>query len=437
MADADVPITAGSGTKIDTRTVGAGTDEHRQVIVVGDPDTAAGVAGVDATNGLDVDVTRVIPGTGATNLGKADDAVHSTSDVGVMALGVRADTAVTQVSAAGDYTPLIVDASGRLHVNVGAAPANQSTNIAQMNGVATTMGNGASGTGVQRVTLASDSTGNIATIGTSIVPGVAATHLGKAEDAVHASGDTGVFVLAVRQDSLVSLAGTTGDYSGLSVDSSGRLYVSSGSSIGDAAEDAALSGSPVRIAGRAHAVVPAAMSADNDVVTPWHDRNGAAVVVPQPRQSRITATPTIATSGYVANDLVGTKMTFANAALAAGRGGSLINAVLTSRTIAANAFELWLFQVDPTIASADSAAFDITDANLEAAQPFAIIDFAAANWKNTASGGVNVGTSQGGPVSAPYVAATTSIFGVLVARTVAAQYAGTTDLIVALTVNLF
>ena len=49
MADADVLITAGSGTKVDTRTVGAGTDEHRQVVVIGDPTTAAQVATVDAS----------------------------------------------------------------------------------------------------------------------------------------------------------------------------------------------------------------------------------------------------------------------------------------------------------------------------------------------------------------------------------------------------
>jgi hypothetical protein len=49
MADADVQITAGSGTKVDTRTVGAGSDEHRQVVVVGDPTTAADVAYVDST----------------------------------------------------------------------------------------------------------------------------------------------------------------------------------------------------------------------------------------------------------------------------------------------------------------------------------------------------------------------------------------------------
>lgn len=42
-----------------------------------------------------------------------------------------------------------------------ALPANQSVNEAQINGVAVTMGNGVSGTGVQRVTIASDSTGNL------------------------------------------------------------------------------------------------------------------------------------------------------------------------------------------------------------------------------------------------------------------------------------
>lgn len=38
-------------------------------------------------------------------------------------------------------------------------------NVSQMNGVAVTMGNGASGTGVQRVTIASDSTGQIISLG--------------------------------------------------------------------------------------------------------------------------------------------------------------------------------------------------------------------------------------------------------------------------------
>jgi hypothetical protein len=59
MADSDIQITAGSGTKVDTRTVGTGADEHRQVVVIGDPTTAANVATVDATFGLEVDVSRL------------------------------------------------------------------------------------------------------------------------------------------------------------------------------------------------------------------------------------------------------------------------------------------------------------------------------------------------------------------------------------------
>lgn len=42
---------------------------------------------------------------------------------------------------------------------IGALTANQSVNVAQINGVTPLMGNGASGTGAQRVTIANDSTG--------------------------------------------------------------------------------------------------------------------------------------------------------------------------------------------------------------------------------------------------------------------------------------
>lgn len=46
-------------------------------------------------------------------------------------------------------------------VTISSFPDNEPVNVAQMNGVAVSMGNGASGTGVQRVTIASDSTGQI------------------------------------------------------------------------------------------------------------------------------------------------------------------------------------------------------------------------------------------------------------------------------------
>jgi hypothetical protein len=54
-----------------------------------------------------------------------------------------------------------LQATNRGALIVASGVSNLGTNIAQMNGVSTTMGNGASGTGVQRVTIASDSTGQV------------------------------------------------------------------------------------------------------------------------------------------------------------------------------------------------------------------------------------------------------------------------------------
>ena len=73
------------------------------------------VADIDGTaaNGLEVDVTRVIPGTAATNLGKAEDAVHSSGDTGVMPLGVRTDAPASTV-ADGDYAPFLMSEEGAL-----------------------------------------------------------------------------------------------------------------------------------------------------------------------------------------------------------------------------------------------------------------------------------------------------------------------------------
>jgi len=127
--------------------------------------------------------------------------------------------------AAGNERGANVNASNQLSVSVDNS--NVSTNIAQMNGVAVTMNNGAAGTGVQRVTLASDSTGNIATIGTSVTPGTGATNLGKAEDAAHTSADTGVMVLGVRETTLTDLSAgnTDGDYEPFQVNKSGAVWV--------------------------------------------------------------------------------------------------------------------------------------------------------------------------------------------------------------------
>lgn len=76
MADSAVAITAGSGTNMDTRTEGT-NGNHRQVIVIGDPATNAGVAPVDATAGLKVDLgaDNDVTVTGTVDLGATDNAV--------------------------------------------------------------------------------------------------------------------------------------------------------------------------------------------------------------------------------------------------------------------------------------------------------------------------------------------------------------------------
>lgn len=60
----------------------------------------------------DVDVTSVLPGTATTNLGKAEDAGHTTGDVGVFALGVRNDTLASVTTTTADYSQLSTDTSG-------------------------------------------------------------------------------------------------------------------------------------------------------------------------------------------------------------------------------------------------------------------------------------------------------------------------------------
>lgn len=53
-------------------------------------------------------------GSAATGLGKAEDAAHSSGDVGVMALAVRRDTSAASSGTTGDYEPLQTDSGGRL-----------------------------------------------------------------------------------------------------------------------------------------------------------------------------------------------------------------------------------------------------------------------------------------------------------------------------------
>lgn len=76
-------------------------------------------------------------------------------------------------------------------------------------------------------TLQGDVNGRLlgSSIITSIVPGTAATSLGKAVDSAAGATDTGTAGLAVRDDALATLTPADGDYTHFRVDSTGALWV--------------------------------------------------------------------------------------------------------------------------------------------------------------------------------------------------------------------
>ena len=83
------------------------------------PAGSAAIGKLAANSGVDigdVDVTSVVPGTGATNLGKEEDATHNSGDTGVMALAVRNDVLENLTNADGDYSVLQVNKTGALNV---------------------------------------------------------------------------------------------------------------------------------------------------------------------------------------------------------------------------------------------------------------------------------------------------------------------------------
>ena len=99
---------------------GAVSGSEMQVDVVASlPAGSAAIGKLAANSGVDigdVDVTSVVPGTGATNLGKEEDAAHSSGDTGVMALAVRNDVLEALGGSDGDYAALQVTKTGALNV---------------------------------------------------------------------------------------------------------------------------------------------------------------------------------------------------------------------------------------------------------------------------------------------------------------------------------
>lgn len=99
-----------------TYTSGSATVTVTQAPSVAEPKGNVDIATIAAgdNNIGNVDVLTVITGTGATNLGKAEDAAAASADTGVALFGVADSTNTTQRAADRDYTQITTDTFGTL-----------------------------------------------------------------------------------------------------------------------------------------------------------------------------------------------------------------------------------------------------------------------------------------------------------------------------------
>jgi len=204
---------------------------------------------------------------------------------------------------------------------------------------------------------------------TSVTPGTGAANLGKAEDAAHTSGDTGIMPLGVRNDADATLSGTDGDYTPFSMTADGKQRV---------------------VAGR-----------------------------DQIRISVASGGLTTATTSYAVGDQVGTEFALANAARATGGGGMIVGIILISAADIIGAYDVVFTDSSITLAG-DNAAYAISDSDA-----LKIIGVAQL------SGALDLGNNriaQLYSIAMPYVCAATTLYASLITRSAHTFFAAVNDL---------
>jgi hypothetical protein len=97
----------------------------------------------------------------------------------------------------------------------------------------------------------------------------------------------------------------------------------------------------------------------------------------------VSATPTLDTNVYASGDRVGSVMTFSNAMDDSSGTGVVVSVVILDKAAQSSVLSLLLFNDLPTVASADNAAIDISDTEME--KCVGVIPIAAADYVATAS----------------------------------------------------
>ena len=162
------------------------------------------------TDDTSTHATGTSKGYGIMAVAAPTDAAVNANDIGMVGMNVDRELYV----AVSDPLPAGTNNIG--DVDVSSFPDNEPINVAQINGVAVTMGNGISGTGVQRVTIASDSTGLVSVSEST------------AEDVAAAGAERLVRIGCVGNDAdgtPFTTSGADGDYTHVACDRNGALMV--------------------------------------------------------------------------------------------------------------------------------------------------------------------------------------------------------------------
>ena len=254
MADTSVILNSmAGGSVVDTRTE-ATNGNHRQVVVLGDPATNAGVAPVDATAGLKVDLgsdNDVVLGAGTAAIGKL--AANSGVDIG--------DVDVTSLPA----TPAGTNLMGKVGIDqttpgttnkVSLGSDSVTVDLGANNDVTVTSGNITADT---ELTTADLDTG--AGTDTKAVVGLVGSKSGGGE-IIPGSATDGLLVnLGANNDVTATLGAETTKVIGtvnvaaaqtIATTNAGTFAVQAASA-GDVAHDSADSGNPTKVGGKAYA----------------------------------------------------------------------------------------------------------------------------------------------------------------------------------------
>jgi hypothetical protein len=213
-----------------------------------------------------------------------EDSAHVSGNDGSFILGVRNDANAVMTDANGDYSPIAVNDKGAVAINDGGNSITVDGTVASTQSGTWVLGSN-SGVDIGDVTINNgggasavniqDGGNSITVDGTVGITGNVNINGTYTEDLAHSSGDRGVFVLGVRNDSIGTVTNADGDYSQISVDRAGRVMTFGSQDNGGAYIGGiqVIGGNDIA-GGSAHAATSVQLPNSNPIVVGIADSNG-------------------------------------------------------------------------------------------------------------------------------------------------------------------